>query len=85
LLALRAALAGDGDLLSPDERAAIDAAIAAVDTAKAGADRNAIHDAVEALDRATQDFASRRMDRGISAALRGVAVDSLAQRIRAAD
>jgi len=44
-------------------------------------DRDAIVAAVEAFDKATQEFAARRMDRGIARALSGVAVDRLEQRL----
>ena len=40
-------------------------------------DRDAINAAVEDLDRATQSFAERRMDRSIGDALKGVDVDRL--------
>ncbi|HUN52643.1 MAG TPA: Fe-S protein assembly chaperone HscA [Candidatus Sulfotelmatobacter sp.] len=81
LLALRSALRLDGDLLSADERAAIDEAAASVETTVAAADRDAINDAAKALEAATQGFAERRMDRGIRAALKGVSLDHLAGRV----
>ena len=81
LHALDAALRGDGDLLDAAERAALDAERAAVEAAIAGADRDAVHDAVAALEEASRPFAERRMDRGIRAALAGVDLDTLADRI----
>ncbi len=81
LAALEAALAADGDLLQPDEAAAIRAAMAAVEKAVDGTDRDAINAAVEGLDRQTQAFAERRMDRGISRALKGMELDKLAAKI----
>ena len=79
VLAVRAALTVDHDLLSADERRVVDTAIAAVDAAAAAADREAVQAAVEALELATKDFAERRMDRGIRAALAGVSIDTLAE------
>ncbi|HYM31054.1 MAG TPA: Fe-S protein assembly chaperone HscA, partial [Candidatus Cybelea sp.] len=79
LLALNAALRADGDLLSAAERAEIELVMTQVEHAIAGEDRDAINEAVEDLDKATQDFAGRRMDRGITAALRGVSVERLGQ------
>ena len=83
LLAARGALAGDGDLLSTEERADIDRRIAEIETLIGSEDREAITAAVEAFDKATQEFAGRRMDRGIARALAGVAVDRLESRLDA--
>jgi molecular chaperone HscA len=84
LNALRPALAADGDLLSPAERAALDVAIGTVEKALPGTDRDAILKAVEALNEASKPFAERRMDRGIRDALAGTNVETLAGRIGAA-
>ncbi|MGE0658562.1 MAG: Fe-S protein assembly chaperone HscA [Reyranellaceae bacterium] len=81
LAALEAALAADGDLLQPNEAATIRAAMAAVEKAVDGPDRDAINAAVEGLDGHTQTFAERRMDRGISQALKGMELDKLAAKI----
>ena len=75
--ATRAALAADGDLLTVDERAAIDAALAEVAHCRAGADHHALVAATHALNRATGDFAARRMDRGVARALTGQRIDAL--------
>ena len=77
LLATRAALAADGDLLDAAQRAAVDAAAAALDTAREGSDHHAIDDAVEALSACTEGFAAERMNRGIRQALAGRRVDDL--------
>ena len=45
--------------------------MAAVESAIAGEDRDAIDAAVEDLERLSRPFAERRMDRGIRAALSG--------------
>jgi molecular chaperone HscA len=76
--ATRSALAADGDLLAADERATIGAAIAAVEQLSSGSDRHALVAATAALNRTTEDFAARRMNRSIQRALAGRSVDSLA-------
>jgi molecular chaperone HscA len=81
LLALEAALARDGGLLSAEERGALDAARARVETAVAGEDRDAINAAAEALETLCKPFAERRMDRGIREALSGMAVSDLEGRV----
>ncbi len=75
VLSTRSALAADGDLLSGDERAAIEALIAAAEAAAQRTDHHAIDRAVEALARGTEAFAAARMNRGIRAALAGRKVE----------
>jgi molecular chaperone HscA len=75
--ALRAALAQDGDLLSAPERASLEAGIASVEAAKRGEDHRALKSAVEALNRASEAFAGRRMDRSVSRALAGRRLDEV--------
>jgi molecular chaperone HscA len=77
LAAIGAALGKDGELLSTEERAAIDAAIASLERARSGTDHRAIKSAIEALNRATERFAAHRMDRAIAGALSGRKVDEL--------
>jgi len=77
LEALSQALAADGDLLSADERAAIDTEIAALRATMKGEDHRAIKDAVDALSHGTDEFAARRMDRGIRKALAGKRIEEL--------
>lgn len=77
LEALSQALAADGDLLSPEERAAIDTEIATLRTTMQGEDHRAIKDAVDALSHGTDEFAARRMDRGIRKALAGKRIEEL--------
>jgi molecular chaperone HscA len=69
------ALADDGDLLSPAERAPIETALTALRSAGAGQDQNAIHTAQGKLDEVTQELAKRRMDRAIQRALAGHRVE----------
>ena len=78
VMATEGALATDGDLLAPDERDVIDAAIARVRALREGTDADGLRAAVGALNRATDTFAARRMDRGVRQALAGRAIDTLA-------
>ncbi len=78
LLATASALAQDAALLSADERSAIDGLIEAVRASAAGDDHRAIKDAVDALARGTEEFAARRMDRSVRAALTGKKLDEVA-------
>jgi molecular chaperone HscA len=81
LLALDAALAKDGTLLSAQERMAIDAARARLESAAAGDGRDEINAAAEALETLSKPFAERRMDRGIREALSGLSVSELESRV----
>ena len=78
LAAIGAAIDKDGDLLPAEERTSIDAAMAALDAARRREDHRAIKDAIEALNRATETFAARRMDRAIASALQGRNIDQVA-------
>ncbi|HTT12874.1 MAG TPA: Fe-S protein assembly chaperone HscA [Burkholderiaceae bacterium] len=75
--AVRTALAADADLLSAEERVAIEARMQTLEQLTQGRDADMLHAAAEALSRATDEFAARRMDRSIRAALRGRRVDEL--------
>jgi len=77
LEATRSAMAADGALLAPEERAAIDQGMATLQGALAGADHRAIKQALDALNHATEDFAARRMDEGIRRALAGKQIGAL--------
>jgi molecular chaperone HscA len=78
LVATQSALDADGDMLAPDERAAIDALMQALRTAlEAGRDAAAIEAATSALAKGTEAFAARRMNRGIREALAGKNVSLL--------
>lgn len=81
VLALDAALARDGSLLSEVERAAIDAARTRLDAAMSGESRDDINAAAEALETVVKPFAERRMDRGIREALSGMSVGELENRV----
>jgi molecular chaperone HscA len=75
--ATRAALASDSQLLTPEEKSSIDAAIASLEKLLPGTDHRAIKKAVEGLNHATEGFAARRMDEGIKRALAGRKIGSL--------
>jgi molecular chaperone HscA len=77
LRATRQGLEADGDLLEPGERARIEAACAALETAAAGDSASAIHARFEGLDEATKAFAGRRMNRAIARAIEGRAVEAV--------
>ena len=77
-LAVSSALASDGELLAPDERAKIEAALEALRAAGGRDDAAALRAAVEAVNRATETFAARRMDRDVTRALAGRTVDQVA-------
>jgi molecular chaperone HscA len=75
--ATRSALNADASLLLQDEREAIEKAIAELEKRLAGSDHRAIKQATDALNRATDEFAARRMDAGIKRALAGRQIGSL--------
>jgi molecular chaperone HscA len=65
------AMADTPELLAPEDEQAIRVALAAVATAKGGEDHNAIRVAIENLDHASKEFATRRMNRAMQQGLRG--------------
>ncbi|MDR2091762.1 MAG: Fe-S protein assembly chaperone HscA [Azoarcus sp.] len=72
LEAVAQALAADGDLLDAGERAAIAAAMARLQGLVDGpGDTRSLADGITALNRATEEFAARRMDHSIRTALAG--------------
>lgn len=86
LLATQSALDADGELLSEEERAEIARLEEGVRTAVAasqdaavdsGARQNALHDAVQALAKGTEDFAARRMDKSVRKVLTGKSLDEV--------
>ncbi|EPG8311267.1 TPA: Fe-S protein assembly chaperone HscA [Klebsiella aerogenes] len=77
LESLESALAADAALLSAAERQVIDAAAEQVRTAAAGEDADAIKEAIKNIDTQTQEFAARRMDQSVRAALKGQSVDEV--------
>jgi molecular chaperone HscA len=75
--AVNAALKKDGDnLLSAAERAEISASLTALEATSTGSDHRAIKEAIAVVSTATENFAARRMDAGVAAALKGKAIDA---------
>ena len=75
--ATRAALQVDSPLLSPQEMQAIERTMANLEKLLPGTDHRAIKQASDALNRATEEFAARRMDQGVKRALAGRKISSL--------
>jgi molecular chaperone HscA len=71
------ALVQDGTLLSDAERSELDAAIAALRVASEGQEARAIKIQLEVFNRASNEFASRRMDKSIRGALAGQKIDEI--------
>ncbi|TGD73937.1 Fe-S protein assembly chaperone HscA [Mangrovimicrobium sediminis] len=82
LQSLDAALAADGtELLDEAECQALHSQMQALRDLLEGADDRALREATEALGRASETFAARRMDRSIRKALAGVSLESLDQEV----
>ncbi|KZC99740.1 MULTISPECIES: Fe-S protein assembly chaperone HscA [unclassified Thalassospira] len=77
ILAVNAAMDADRALLTNEDEANIKQAIANLETAAAGDNRDAINDAAEALENASRPFAEARMDSRIRQALAGQNVDEV--------
>jgi molecular chaperone HscA len=77
LQATQKAIDDDGALLQDGERANIARAVAVLETALSGTDRQAISAATESLDSATTPFAQRRMSRRIGEALEHRRIDEV--------
>ncbi|MEW5887207.1 MAG: Fe-S protein assembly chaperone HscA [Pseudomonadota bacterium] len=73
--ATRSALAADGELLQPEERAAIEALLQTLAQTRLLDDAAAIDAATEALAQGCEEFAARRMNRSIATALAGQNID----------
>ncbi len=75
---LIAAMQADGDdLLNDEERQSLLSAIESLIQLRNGEDADAIEQGIKDTDKASQDFASRRMDKSIRAALAGHSVDEI--------
>ncbi|TVT48533.1 MAG: Fe-S protein assembly chaperone HscA [Denitromonas halophila] len=77
LEAVQQALLADGVLLDAEERAGVDAAMAALRQAVAETDAKALRKALDGLSRQTDAFAARRMDKSIRTALAGHKINEL--------
>lgn len=75
---LLVAMQADGDeLLSDLDRGTLVNAIESLIELRNGDDADAIEQGIKNTDKASQDFASRRMDKSIRAALSGQSVDDI--------
>ncbi|PSB87581.1 Fe-S protein assembly chaperone HscA [Photobacterium damselae subsp. damselae] len=75
---LIAALAADGEtLLSKEERDALEAVMMELVQLRQGEDAHAIEAGIKKTDKASQDFAARRMDQSIRRALAGQSIDEV--------
>ncbi len=77
VLATRAAMLADADVLPASQRGAIDALLVAVEALRESDDHHQIDAAVEALAKGTEAFAAERMNRGIRQALAGKRVEDV--------
>jgi molecular chaperone HscA len=77
LEATRSALQADRNLLGNEELQAIEEAMGGLESVLSGKDHRAIKRATDALNRATEEFAARRMDEGVRRALAGRKIGSL--------
>ncbi|MFA7291591.1 MAG: Fe-S protein assembly chaperone HscA [Rhodocyclaceae bacterium] len=75
--AVQAALRSDGELVTAEERARVEAAIAKLQETAQGENRRHITLAMDDLEADTKDFAARRMDKSIKKALAGRRVAEL--------
>jgi molecular chaperone HscA len=82
LLATNKGLATDADLLNAGERAAVDAALTALQSAiESAKSASPVQAAIDALDHATHDWAGRRMNRAVAHAIAGKSVNDIAQTV----
>jgi molecular chaperone HscA len=77
IAAARAALAADGDLLTVEERGVIEGLLEGLQQISAGQDHRAIKAMIADVNRATEEFAARRMDQSIRSALAGRKLDEV--------
>ena len=75
--AIKAALQQDAHLLSASELHVIQTQLAEFEQLTQGDDAHAIHQATEALNTATENFAAKRMDASVSRALTGKSLENL--------
>ena len=75
--AVRGALEVDGGLVEAKERAEIERRLVALEASLPDSDHRRIKASIEALNRATEDFAARRMDASIRRALAGRKISAL--------
>jgi molecular chaperone HscA len=81
LTATRVALDRDAALLQPDERQAIEHATALLAEARDGDDARTMRERIEALDHASQEFAARRMNQSLAAAMEGRRIEDVESKL----
>jgi molecular chaperone HscA len=81
LAATRKAIQADAALLEPGEKEQIEIALGALDEAARGSDPGKIHTLIDALDVASKEFATRRMNRAVARAVQGRRVDDVAESV----
>lgn len=77
ILATQSALTKDGDLLPPSDQEQIGQLIQNLAALRLGNNAKAIEDSMKELAKGTEQFAAERMNRGISQALSGKAIESI--------
>jgi molecular chaperone HscA len=77
LEAIASALSEDADLLSAQEREAVDQAMNDLRTTCGGHDLDGLRDRTQALSALTDEFAAKRMDRAVQRALAGQSIDGV--------
>ena len=78
LIAIKHAIVEDRELLDREETRSLQAGIARLEEAKAGTRYRLIKERIDQLDKLSVEFASRRMNRSISAALAGRKAEDVA-------
>jgi molecular chaperone HscA len=81
--AVRSALAADGELLSADDLARVEASLLKLEEVARGDNRRQIMLAMDDLEADTQNFAARRMDKSIRRAFTGRNINDLGREIAA--
>jgi len=79
LSSLRGALERDSDLLDAAQRRGLEEQMRALESARGGTDHRAIKAAIDSLNRASEPFAARRMDRAVAGALKGQRLDEVSK------
>ena len=75
--AVQSALKSDGELLSTEQQAKLEATIVKLQATALGENRRDISAAMDELEAATRDFAAKRMDKSIRRAFAGKSIDVL--------
>ena len=81
LLAMKAAIRADKDLLTEDEADVIAGVISDLEQAMQGTDHRLVQDLTDMLDKVSSGFAHRRMERALQVGLKDVSIDNLVQEL----